>query len=192
MYRVIHKSLRDIRPLRYSSRDSHTKGENVNRGRDTPRFCPTAQVLDISNLSDFWGLLTNVSRTRSTDSADSPGRPVRLAAHRQQLCCSFMYHSQIVLSVGGSVWHTVRNILCTVTIDPILVNFKTQKAFVFHVHAMFRHNCPLAVKQYVTAPSTKKTWRVSVLIDMLLSAVSVLVVAQPISEFLEGLMNYPV
>jgi len=46
-YRVIHKSLRDFRPLRYSSRDGHVEGEHVNRGRDTPSFCPTLQVLDI-------------------------------------------------------------------------------------------------------------------------------------------------
>jgi hypothetical protein len=38
----------------------------------------------------------------------------------------------------------------------------------------------------------KKTWRDSLTIDMLLSAVSVLVVAQPSSEVPEGLMNYPV
>jgi len=43
----IHKSLRDIRPLRYSSRDGHAEGEHVNRGRDTPSFCPTLQVLDM-------------------------------------------------------------------------------------------------------------------------------------------------
>ena len=38
----------------------------------------------------------------------------------------------------------------------------------------------------------KKTWRASLPIDMLLSAVSVLVVAQSISEIPEGLMNNPV
>jgi hypothetical protein len=38
----------------------------------------------------------------------------------------------------------------------------------------------------------KKTLRDSLPIDMLLSAVSVSVVALPISEILEGLMNYPV
>ena len=37
-----------------------------------------------------------------------------------------------------------------------------------------------------------QTWRDSLPIDMLLSAVSVLVVAQPSSEVPEGLMNYPV
>ena len=46
-YRVIHKSLRDFRPLRYISRDGHAEGERVNRGRDTPIFCPTLQVLDM-------------------------------------------------------------------------------------------------------------------------------------------------
>ena len=51
-YRVIHKSLRDFRPLRYSSRDGHAEGENVNRGRDTPSFYPNLQVLDISTIDD--------------------------------------------------------------------------------------------------------------------------------------------
>ena len=51
-YKVIHKSLRDFRPLRYSSRDGHVEGEHVNRGRDTPSFCPTLQVLDMSTLAD--------------------------------------------------------------------------------------------------------------------------------------------
>ena len=46
--------------------------------------------------------------------------------------------------------------------------------------------------KYAKAPTTKKTWRVSLPIDMLFSAVSVLVVAQSISEIPEGLMNNPV
>ena len=48
MYMVIHKFLRDFRPLRYSSRDGHAEGEHVNRGTDTPSFCPNLQVLDMS------------------------------------------------------------------------------------------------------------------------------------------------
>jgi hypothetical protein len=51
-YRVIHKSLRDFRPQRYSSRDGHAEGEHINRGRDTPNFCPTLQVLDMCTLGD--------------------------------------------------------------------------------------------------------------------------------------------
>ena len=42
LYRVI--PLRDFRPLRYSSRDGHAEGEHVNRGRDTPNFCPASAI----------------------------------------------------------------------------------------------------------------------------------------------------
>jgi hypothetical protein len=52
LYRVIHKSLRDFQPLRYSIQDGHAEGEHVNRGKDTPGFCPTVQVLDMSILGD--------------------------------------------------------------------------------------------------------------------------------------------
>jgi hypothetical protein len=48
IYRVIRKPLRDVRPLRYSSREGHAEGEHVNRQRDTAIFCPTLQVLDSS------------------------------------------------------------------------------------------------------------------------------------------------
>jgi hypothetical protein len=51
-YRVIHKALRDFRPLRYSSRDGHAEGEHVNRGRDTPSFCTNLQVLDMCTIGD--------------------------------------------------------------------------------------------------------------------------------------------
>ena len=76
----------------------------------------------------------------------------------------------------------------------ILPNSKTQNAFLFPVHAMFRHDCPLAVKSASTPRRLvhKKNWRNSLHIDMLLSAVSVLVVVQQSSEVPEGLMNYPV
>ena len=47
--------------------------------------------------------------------------------------------------------------------------------------------------KYAKAPSTKKkNWRDSLPIDILLSAVSVLVVAHSSSEIPEGLMNNPV
>jgi len=130
--RVIHKSLRDFRPLWCSSRDGHTEGEHVNRGTDTPSFCPTLQVFYMSTLG----------------------------------------HAEDV--------------------NP--ANSKTQNSFLFPVHAMFRHDCLLAVKPASTPRRLvhSKTWKDSLPIDMLLSAVSVFGVAQPSSEFLEGLMNYPV
>ena len=106
----------------------------------------------------------------------------------------FMYHSRIVLSVGGSVWYMIRNLRCTVTTDSVLANFKTQNAFLFTVNAIFLHDYPSGgTWKYAKAPSTKKKKNVDSLpIDMLLSAVSVLVVAQSSSEIPEGLMNNPV
>jgi hypothetical protein len=99
-----------------------------------------------------------------------------------------------IISVGGSVWYMIRNLRCTVTIDSVLANSKTQNAFLYTENAIFRHDYPVAVEPAST-PRTlvqKKTWRDSLPIDMLLSAVSVLVVAQSISEIPEGLMNNPV
>ena len=58
----------------------------------------------------------------------------------------FMYHSRICLSVGGSVWYMIRNLRCTVTIDSVLSNSKTQNAFLFTVKAIFLHDYPLAVE----------------------------------------------
>ena len=90
--------------------------------------------------------------------------------------------------------YTVRNIRCTVTIDSVLVNSKTQNAFLFTVHAMIRYDCLLAVKPASTPWRLvhKTRRRDSLPTDMLRSAVTVLVVAQPIAEFPEGLTNYPV
>ena len=88
----------------------------------------------------------------------------------------------------------VRNHRCTVTIDSVLANSKTQNAFLFTVHAIFRHDYSLAVEPASTPRPLvqKKTLRDSLPIDMLLSALSFLVVAQSISEVTEGLMSNPV
>jgi hypothetical protein len=122
------------------------------------------------------------------------GRPVRFAAHRQPLYWDFMYHSRIVLSVSGSVWYVVRNLRCTVTIDSVLANPKTQDAFLFPFHAMFRHDCPLAVKPASTPRRLvhKKTWRGSLPIDMLPFGVTIPATVPQRSEIPEGLKNCPV
>jgi len=61
------------------------------------------------------------------------------------------------------------------------------------VHAIFRHDYPLAVEPASTPrPLVQKSLRDSLPIDMLFSAVYVLIVAQSSSEFPEGLMNNPV
>jgi len=59
---------------------------------------------------------------------------------------------------------------------------------------MFCHDCSLAVKPASTPQRLvykKKTWRDSLPIEMLLSAVSVLVVAQPSLEIPEGTYELP-
>ena len=62
------------------------------------------------------------------------------------------------------------------------------------MHAIFRHDYPLAVEPASTPRPLveKKTLRDSVPIDILLSALSFLVVVQSSSEVPEGLMNNPV
>jgi len=90
------------------------------------------------------------------------------------------------------VRYMVRNLRCTVTIDSVLANSKTQNAFLFTVHASFRHDYPLAVEPASTSsPLVQKNFY-SLPIDMLLSALSFLVVEQSSSEIPEGLMNNPV
>jgi hypothetical protein len=91
---------------------------------------------------------------RFSHTLDSLGRwprPTCPFRRAQSLCCNFMYHSRIVLSVAGSVRYTVRNLLCIVTMDSVMANSKTQNAFLFPVHAMFRHDCSIAVK-YASTP----------------------------------------
>jgi hypothetical protein len=84
-YRVIHKSLWDFQPLRYSRWDGHAEEEHVNRGRNTPSFCPTLQVLGMSTQQ----MSTCNPYTCLMVSTDGPCQPVRFAAHRQPLCWNF-------------------------------------------------------------------------------------------------------
>ena len=90
--------------------------------------------------------------------------------------------------------YMIRNLRCTVTIDSVLANSKTQNTFLFTVNAIFHHDYPVAVEPGSTPRPLvqKKAWRYYLPIDMLLSAVSVLVVAQLSSEIPEGLTNNPV
>ena len=44
------------------------------------------------------------------------------------------------------MWYMIRKLRCTVTIDSVLVNSKTQNAFLFTVNAIFLHDYPLAVE----------------------------------------------
>ena len=77
------------------------------------------------------------------------------------------------------MWYMIRNLRCTVTIDSVLANSKTQNAFLFTVNAIFLHDYTIAVEPGSTPRPLvpKKTWRDSLPIDMLLSATSILVYA---------------
>jgi hypothetical protein len=141
VYRVIRKSLRNFRPLRYSNRGGHAEGEHVNRRTDTPSFCSTLQVLDMSTLGDAADVkFGNFGRFKDTKRFLIPGPR----------------HVSSWLPPSGET-------------------------------------CKYATEPSTTPPPPKKkTWRDFLPIDVLLSAVSVLVVVQPISEVPEGLINYPV
>ena len=82
--------------------------------------------------------------------------------------------------------------LKTTTTDSVLANSKTQNAFLFTVKAIFRHDYILAVESGSTPRPLVPKKKKSLPINMLLSAVSVLVVAQSSSEIPEGLINNPV
>ena len=106
----------------------------------------------------------------------------------------FMYHSRIVLSVGGSVWYMIRNLRCTVTIHLVLGNSKAQNALLFIVNAIFRHDYPLAVEPGSTPRPLveKKLGGILYLLICSFLPCSVLVVAQSSSENPDGLLNNPI
>ena len=162
---------------------------------NTKAFC----VLEFAKFANLWlcngdfGSCTTQNHVQTKQFVNGTWNSSRVAAcalrnEQATTLLEFMYHSRIVLSVGGSVWYMIRNLGCTVTIDSVLANSKTQNTFLFTVNAIFRHDYPLAVEPLVQ----KKLGRDSLPIDMLLSAVSVLVVAQSSLDILEGLMNNPV
>ena len=190
IYRVIHKSLRDFRPLRYSSRDGHAEGEHVNRGKDTPSFCPTLQVLDMLTSEGSWQ--TFLAHAHSLGWWPRPASSFRSA----QAATLLEFHVPLTICF-------VRRWFCAVHGPKLPLHrhnwlsfgkFQDTERFLIHCACHFSSQLPPSggTCKYAKAPSTKNTLRDSLPIDMLLSAVSVLVVAHSSSEVLEGLMNNPV
>jgi len=72
--------------------------------------------------------------------------------------------------------------------------FQDTECFVIHCESQFSSRLPPSggTCKYTRPLVQKKTWRDYLSVDMLLSAVSILVVAQSSSEIPEGLMNNPV
>jgi hypothetical protein len=104
------------------------------------------------NMSPFRDSTDVNPRTRSTVPGDGPVLPVSFATHKQPVSSNFLYQSLTVLSVGGSARYLVRKPRCTVTIDWVLANCRTQKTFCSPENAMFAHHCLLEEKR-VTTPS---------------------------------------
>ena len=125
-------------------------------------------------------------RTRLRKNQDRHGRKEHINRERERDIPSFCPTLQVLdmCTLGDAA---------DVTIDSVLANSKTQNAFLFTMNAIF-HHYTLAVEPASTPRPLvqKKTWRDSLPIDMILSAVSVLVVAQSSSEIPGGLMNNPV
>jgi hypothetical protein len=194
MYRVIHKSLRDYRPMRYSSRDGHVEGEHVNRGRDSLSFCPTLQVLDMSTLGDIlstWQTFLAIarqSRPMATADLSVSQRTCSKSSRKLRIPLRNYFFCRWFCVVHGSKPPLHRHNWLSYD------KFQDKERFLIpcprHVSLRLPPSCENC--KYATAPSRQKTWRDSLSIDMLLSAVAVLVVAQPSSDVPDGLMNYPV
>jgi hypothetical protein len=135
----------------------------------------TELFISPSGISDLCGTVTGMVTPKGSMSTEGKSLQVSVLPYKCSICPPLVTRQTSNLA--------------------ILANFKTQNGFLFPVHAMFRHDCPLMIKPASTPQRPvhkKKIWRDSLLIYMLLSAVSVLVVAQRISEFPEELMNNPV
>ena len=150
----IHKSLRDFRPLLYSSRDGHAEGEHVKRGRDTPSFCPTLQVLDI------W-LLTAPDK-RFSLTLDSLGRWPRPASSFRSVQAATLLEFHVPLTN-----FFVRRWFCAVhgPKPPLhrhnwlsFAKFQDTERFLIHRARHFSSRLPSSggTCKYAKAPSTKK------------------------------------
>jgi hypothetical protein len=89
-----------------------------------------------------------------------------------------VFSDEATFRVYGKV-NFVQNLRCTVKIASVLANSETRNTFSPPVLTMLCHNCPLVLKP-ASMPwhlLPKQTWRDSLAIDMLLSALSVFIVS---------------
>jgi hypothetical protein len=132
----------------------------------------TGLFISPSGISDPCGTVAGMVTPKGSMSTEGETLPVSVLPYRCSICAPLVMRQ---MSNFGK--------------------FQDTTAYLFPVHAMFRHDCPPSgeICKYATVPSTrKKTWRDSLSINMLLSAVSVLVVVQSSLEIPEGLLNNPV
>ena len=158
LYTGLFISPSGILKINCATTKTDTAERSISMDRESLQVFVQPYSCSLARVVDFWGILTNASRTRSTVSADGPRRPIHFAVHRQPLCWNFMYHSQIVLSVGGSVWYMIRNLCCTVTIDSVFGKFQDTERILIHCERHFSSRLPPSggTCKYTKAPSTKK------------------------------------
>ena len=120
VYRVIHKSLRDFRPLRYSTRDGHDEGEHVNRGRDTLSFCPTLQVLD----NGFGGLEVACWPLVPNFACSHPAETVRFLG-RKKSSTRFPSEGEVKPSVPCRSFTACKRSLNVTCISAFRLNYRT-------------------------------------------------------------------
>jgi hypothetical protein len=136
-----------------------------------PQWSYTGLFISPSGISDLCGTVTGMVTPKGNMSTEGETLQVSVLPYKCSICPPL-------------VTRQMSN----------LANSKTQRFFIpCPRHVSSRLPPSDKTCKYATAPSIqKKTWRDSLLIYMLLSAVSVLVVAQRSSQVPEGLMNNPV
>ena len=116
-HRVIHKSLRDFRPLRYSSRDGHPEVEYVNRGTDTHIFCPNLQLPHMLHVC---------GRNLITEFISAPSPSIDISSN-----CKIGQKIGVSLSLSVDMLHFVVTIPATLPqrseIPEVLMNYPVYK-----------------------------------------------------------------
>jgi hypothetical protein len=90
---------------------------------------------------DFFGLCRKLVRTRSTSSSAVNGRPLDFCSHRHPVSVNCLYHTRMVLSIGGSFAYFAENARCTVTTDLLVWYSNIQNNFspgaaIFSIHTL--------------------------------------------------------
>jgi hypothetical protein len=121
------------------------------------------ETLQVSVLPDRWPiyppLVTYLAPDeRFSHALDSLGRWSRLARTFRSAQAATLLEVHVPLT-DGSVWLTVWNLYCTITIDSVLTNSKTHNSFSFPAHAMLRHDSlppTCETCKYTTVPGAQK------------------------------------
>jgi hypothetical protein len=138
IYWKILKSLRDFRPLRYSSRDGHAGGSMSSEEE-------TLQVSVLPYRCSICSLLVTYRAPdkRFSHTLDSLGRWPPLACSFRSAQAATLLEFHVPLSnCFVRRWFCMVRLRCTITIDSVLTNSKTQNGFLLPSHAMVRHDCP--------------------------------------------------